>query len=254
MNGASGQCVARRLEQVEGAVGVDAEVGLRLARRPVVRRLRGGVDDDLDRAARARRTAARRRRRRGCRARRERNSAASVVEQLCGRPARSRPRARRTGGACRSRCRPRRSPARPGARTDSEPISPPDPVTMTVAISWGPARAAGTCVRGGYRAGRRAADPRRPRQPTAARSTSASPARRGTRRSPGGSSSAYWVTPTKPWQASSTQTAVIARLRRGSLSRRRTRNHTPDRRQPEEGRQRPVLVDRPVERVGARAR
>ena len=38
-----------RLEQVQGAVRVDAEVGLRLARRPVVRRLRGGVHDDLDR-------------------------------------------------------------------------------------------------------------------------------------------------------------------------------------------------------------
>ena len=41
---------ARRLEQVEGAVGVDAEVGLRVARGPVVRGLGGGVDDDLDRA------------------------------------------------------------------------------------------------------------------------------------------------------------------------------------------------------------
>ena len=40
-----GQRVARRLEQVQRAVGVDREIGLGLARRPVVRRLRGGVDD-----------------------------------------------------------------------------------------------------------------------------------------------------------------------------------------------------------------
>ena len=37
---------ARGLQQVEGAGRVDGEVGVRLARRPVVRRLRGGVDDD----------------------------------------------------------------------------------------------------------------------------------------------------------------------------------------------------------------
>ena len=42
---------AGRLEQVEGAVGVDAEVGLRVARGPVVGGLGGGVDDELDRAA-----------------------------------------------------------------------------------------------------------------------------------------------------------------------------------------------------------
>ena len=39
---------ARRLEQVERAVGVDAEVGLGLLGRPVVRGLRGGVHDQLD--------------------------------------------------------------------------------------------------------------------------------------------------------------------------------------------------------------
>jgi hypothetical protein len=40
---------ARGLQEVEGAVGVDREVGGRIGRRPVVRRLRGGVDDDLQR-------------------------------------------------------------------------------------------------------------------------------------------------------------------------------------------------------------
>jgi hypothetical protein len=39
------------LEQVQGAVGVDPEVGLRLPRRPVVRRLRGSVDDQPDAVA-----------------------------------------------------------------------------------------------------------------------------------------------------------------------------------------------------------
>ena len=38
----------RRLEQVQRAVGVDREVRLRVARRPVVRRLRGRVDDELE--------------------------------------------------------------------------------------------------------------------------------------------------------------------------------------------------------------
>ena len=40
--------LARRLEQVERAVGVDAEVGLRLLGGPVVRGLGGGVHDQLD--------------------------------------------------------------------------------------------------------------------------------------------------------------------------------------------------------------
>src|SRR5690606_6058041 len=35
-------------EQGEGAAGIDREVGLRIARRPVVGGLRGGVDDDRD--------------------------------------------------------------------------------------------------------------------------------------------------------------------------------------------------------------
>ena len=36
---------ARRLQQVQRAVGVDREIGLRVACRPVVRRLGGGVND-----------------------------------------------------------------------------------------------------------------------------------------------------------------------------------------------------------------
>ena len=39
---------AGRLEQVESAVGIDPEVGLRIARGPVVRWLGGGVDDQVD--------------------------------------------------------------------------------------------------------------------------------------------------------------------------------------------------------------
>src|SRR5680860_280832 len=49
--GRLGAVGAGRLEQVERAVGVDAEVGLRIARRPVVGGLRGGVDHQLDRLA-----------------------------------------------------------------------------------------------------------------------------------------------------------------------------------------------------------
>ena len=48
MKGAVGAVGAGGLEQVEGAVGVDAEVGLRVARGPVVGGLGGGVDDQLD--------------------------------------------------------------------------------------------------------------------------------------------------------------------------------------------------------------
>ena len=49
--GRLGAVLAGRLEQVEGAVGVDPEVGLGVACRPVVGRLGGGVDDQLDRLA-----------------------------------------------------------------------------------------------------------------------------------------------------------------------------------------------------------
>ena len=40
--------LARGFEQVQGADGVDAEIRVRLARGPVVRRLRGGVNDQGD--------------------------------------------------------------------------------------------------------------------------------------------------------------------------------------------------------------
>ena len=102
---------ARRLEQVERADRVDREVGLRLARRPVVRRLRGGVDDQLELA----RMLARRARidafaRRECRGRATRNSSGSVsTSRSVVVP--STPRARRTRPACRSRSRRRRSPS-----------------------------------------------------------------------------------------------------------------------------------------------
>jgi hypothetical protein len=43
--------LAHELQQVQRAGGVDAEIRERLARRPVVRGLRGGVDHQRDRAA-----------------------------------------------------------------------------------------------------------------------------------------------------------------------------------------------------------
>ena len=46
-NGDSGAVAPRRLEEVERADGVDVEVVERPARGEVVRRLRGGVDDQL---------------------------------------------------------------------------------------------------------------------------------------------------------------------------------------------------------------
>ena len=44
-------------------------------------------------------------------------------------------RGRRSEPACRCRCRPRRSPRRQSASTDSEPISPPEPVMIATGIS-----------------------------------------------------------------------------------------------------------------------
>ena len=73
--------LAGRLEQVERAVGVDREVRVRVARRPVVRGLRGGVDDQLDLAAVLGEQPRRRRRRRGCRARRCGSSASSRLSR-----------------------------------------------------------------------------------------------------------------------------------------------------------------------------
>ena len=43
--------VARRLEQAESGAGVYPKIGDRLARRPIMRGLRGGMDDELDRRA-----------------------------------------------------------------------------------------------------------------------------------------------------------------------------------------------------------
>ena len=48
MKVASGACRRRRLEQVQRAVRIDREVGLRVGGRPVVRRLGGGVDHELE--------------------------------------------------------------------------------------------------------------------------------------------------------------------------------------------------------------
>ena len=54
MNGASGQCRRVASSRIERAVGVDGEIGERLARGPVVRRLGRGVDHERDVAAVAR--------------------------------------------------------------------------------------------------------------------------------------------------------------------------------------------------------
>ena len=107
---------ARRLEQVERAVGVDGEVDLGVGRRPVVRGLRRGVDDELDRAAPRARTARRCPRRRGCRAPVEENASPSSrsSRRSC---ARSTHPARRTTRACRSRSRSRGSRRARNARS-----------------------------------------------------------------------------------------------------------------------------------------
>ena len=45
--------ISRRFEQVQGAVGVNREIRLWIARRPIVRWLRGGVHDRAQASARA---------------------------------------------------------------------------------------------------------------------------------------------------------------------------------------------------------
>ena len=117
------------------------EVGLRVARRPVVRRLRGACG----RRARGRRRARRttridRRRRRGCRGRasgtcRSRATSCRVVRAVdasgpknCARMSFSMP---TTSKPCSTRC-----------STDSEPIRPPDPVTMAIGHARGSERLA----------------------------------------------------------------------------------------------------------------
>ena len=64
-----GRVGARRLEQVECAVRVDGEVGLGVGRGPVVRGLRGRVDDELDRLRARSKSRSGLRRRRECRRR-----------------------------------------------------------------------------------------------------------------------------------------------------------------------------------------
>ncbi len=124
---------ARRLEQVQRPVGVDREVGLRIRRGPVVRRLRRGVDHELERAAAARRTRGRRHRRRGCRSR-----ANGTSRRACG-SSRSVVCAVDADGP-KNRARMSFSspitskPASTKCWTDSDPISPPEPVTIAVGI------------------------------------------------------------------------------------------------------------------------
>ena len=56
-NTASGQNCRVASSSVQRADGVDAEIGVRVARGPVVRRLRGGVDHEVDIGAVLRETA-----------------------------------------------------------------------------------------------------------------------------------------------------------------------------------------------------
>ena len=80
-------------------------------------------------------------------------------------------RGRRTARACRSRCRPRRSRPARSAAADSEPIRPPEPVTIAVGISRAVKHEAGR-----LRVSERRAHQRQPTAPRVLRS------RRGCRR------------------------------------------------------------------------
>ena len=138
MNGASGAWRRERLEQHERALGVDGEVGDRLARGPVVRRLRRGVDDELERPCRTRANS----RSIGVRVadvggRRACSAASSLLEPL------DHPRRRRLGAeevATRmSLSTPTTSQPRSWKwRTASAPIRPPEPVTMATLIAHAP--------------------------------------------------------------------------------------------------------------------
>ena len=128
--GGVGAEATRCLQQVERAVGVHAEVRLRLAGGPVVGGLRGGVDDELDRGRRPRRRRCRPRTCRGC------PPPTSGTRRSGRRDRRSpepwTPRGRRTGHAGRTPGRSRPSRTRPGAgriRTRRAPPnrSPPRP-------------------------------------------------------------------------------------------------------------------------------
>ena len=68
-NVASGLCRRVASSRLSVPFALTREVGLRIRRRPVVRRLRGRVDDELELAGVPREDAGRRRRRRGCRGR-----------------------------------------------------------------------------------------------------------------------------------------------------------------------------------------
>ena len=109
--------VAGRLQQVERPDGVDAEVGVRVGRSPVVRRLRGGVDDQLERAACLGEHALDAVAVADVEVERTERAAVLLGQPLRGVRGRGR-RARRRSRACRSRSRSRRNRARPGgART-----------------------------------------------------------------------------------------------------------------------------------------
>ena len=127
-------------------------------------------------------------------------------------------------------------------------MKPAPPVTSALT---GSARA--RAPRGSRRRRDRRAEPaaRRRPPPTAARSRSARSSTTWNQTISAGSSSAYCVAPTKPWQASSTQTAVIAFCVCVVRAARAHEEPHADRRQPEERGQRAVLVDRPVERLRA---
>ena len=109
---------ARRFEQVQGAVGVDREIGLRVAGRPIVRRLGRGMDDRRDVVAVA-----------GENLVHQRGVADVAVDVAIGldldfeplpAPCACSPRCRRRRGACRCRCRRCRTPG----RRKSAPIQP----------------------------------------------------------------------------------------------------------------------------------
>ncbi len=113
------------LEQVERAVGVDREIGLRVARRPIVRRLGGGMDDRGNRAAIAGKRSRSSAPCRGCR-RRCGGTASPRFRGAAGSTPCSR-RHRRRRGACRCRCRRHRNLARPGTGPLPPRSTPPIP-------------------------------------------------------------------------------------------------------------------------------
>ena len=120
------------LQHVEGAAGVDVEVGERVAHRPVVRRLGGGVDDHGDVAAVLLEDLRAARPGRGCR---RRGGCTPSPRSLVSRSTFQAVDASAPKNSCRmSLSMPttsRPSPAK--CRTASEPIRPADPVTSATA-------------------------------------------------------------------------------------------------------------------------